>query len=159
MGDALKNRIKQRDDFPSPISEAMLSVLVAADTLRSLLDRFFAAYEITSGQYNVLQVLKRAGSEGLPRSEIAARMLERAPDVTRLVDRLEKQNLVSRERSDVDRRQSFAKITSKGEELIERITPELAIFTEEMSQKLSWAEWIALTSICAKIYSGSDQTG
>ena len=145
MTDALKAKIKQRTDFDNPAGEAMLNLMAAADAFRGRMDRLFAAYEITSGQYNVLRILRGAGCGGHPRCEIAARMVERAPDITRLVDRLEKQTLVIRERSDEDRRQSVARISEKGLELLDRIEPELIEFIGQFSQKMSAAEWIAWT--------------
>ena len=158
MSDALKAKIKQRADFESPNSEAILNLLVAADTLRGRMECFFATYKITSGQYNVLRILRGAGSEGHPRCEIATRMVERAPDITRLVDRLEKQKLVIRERSDEDRRQSVARISQKGLDLLDLIEPKFSEFNNQFAKKLSVAEWIALTSLCEKIYANQNGT-
>ena len=90
MSNALKAKIKQRADFASPVVEGVLNVMVAADTIRTQMDRVFAAHGITQGQYNVLRILRGAGRAGHARCEIAGRMLEHAPDITRLVDRLEK---------------------------------------------------------------------
>jgi DNA-binding MarR family transcriptional regulator len=158
MSNALKAKIKQRTDFESPAGEAILNLMVAADTVRGEMDRFFAAYEITTAQYNVLRILRGAGCDGHPRCEIAVRMVERAPDITRLVDRLEKQKLVTRDRSDEDRRQSVTSITQKGLDLLDRIDPEMSEFMGQTAQKLSMAEWIALTSLCEKIYAEQNQT-
>lgn len=152
MANALKAKIKQRADFKSPAVEAILNLMVAADEVRTRIDRVFAAHNITYGQYNVLRILRGAGSEGHPRCEIAARMIERAPDITRIVDRLEKQKLVERERSDEDRRHSVTKVTEKGLELIERMEPEMQKANDEIAQKLSTVEWVALTALCEKIY-------
>ena len=158
MSNALKAKIKQRTDFDSPAGEALLNLLAAADVYRGQMDHLFGTYEITSGQYNVLRILRGAGCDGHPRCEIAARMVERAPDITRLVDRLEKQKLVIRERSDEDRRQSVTRISEKGLELLDRIEPELIEFIGQISQKMSAAEWIALTSLCEKVYTEQKET-
>ncbi len=152
MSNALKAKIKQRTDFDNPASEAVLNLMVAADIVKGELERIFAAHEITSGQYNVLRILRGAGCDGHPRCEIAARMIERAPDITRIVDRLENQKLVIRDRSDEDRRQSVARISQKGLEVLDRIEPDLIKVNLQIAKKLSVAEWIALTSICEKIY-------
>ncbi len=157
MSDALKAKIKQRTDFDNPASEAVLNLMAAADAIRGQMDRFLATYEITMGQYNVLRILRGAGCDGHPRCEIAARMVERAPDITRLVDRLEKQKLVIRDRSDEDRRQSVARISQKGLDLLDSIEPELSEFNNRISQKLSLPEWIALTSLCEKIYAEQNE--
>lgn len=158
MSNALKAKIKQRTDFDNPAGEAVLNLMVAGDVVRGQLERIFTAHEITSGQYNVLRILRGAGCDGHPRCEIAARMIERAPDITRIIDRLENQKLVIRERSDEDRRQSVARISEKGLVLLDRIEPQLSEFIGQVSQKMSMAEWIALTSLCEKVYSGQDQT-
>lgn len=158
MSSALKAKIKQQADFSSPIIEAILNLMVAADAVRAQMDRVFAAYEITQGQYNVLRILRGAGCNGHPRCEIASRMLERAPDITRIIDRLERQSLVERDRSDEDRRHSLTRITKKGLQLIERIEPELIKAHDEIGRKLSAVEWVALTSICEKIYSNQPES-
>jgi DNA-binding MarR family transcriptional regulator len=159
MSNALKAKIKQRTDFDNPAGEAMLNLMAAADVFRAQMDRLFAAYEITSGQYNVLRILRGAGCEGHSRCEIAARMVERAPDITRLVDRLEKQELVFRERSDEDRRQSITRVSEKGLELLDRIEPDLSEFINKIAKKMSATEWIALTSLCEKVYTEQKEIG
>ena len=152
MGEILKRRIKQSVDFKSPIDEAFLNLLVAADYAQTQIDRICAEFDITRGQYNVLRILRGAGKAGHPRYEIAARMVEKAPDVTRLIDRLEKQGLVMRERSAEDKRHSITRITKKGLELLTRVEPKLDEAKHSISKKLSLPEWIALSSLCEKLY-------
>ena len=152
MGEILKQRIKQSVDFKSPIDEAFLNLLVAADYAQTQIDRICAEFDITRGQYNVLRILRGAGKEGHPRYEIAARMVEKAPDVTRLIDRLEKQGLVMRGRSEEDRRQSITRITKIGLDLLTRVEPKLDEAKRSISKKLSLPEWIALSSLCEKLY-------
>src|SRR5277367_1900398 len=120
MGETLKKRISQ-ERFESPQVEAILNLLVASDYLRGKLDDVFAQFGISSGQYNVLRILKGAHPDGHSRCEVVRRMLEKAPDVTRLVDRLESQGLAERDRSDTDRRLSITRITEKGLELIRKL--------------------------------------
>jgi DNA-binding MarR family transcriptional regulator len=69
---------------------------------------------LSSQQYNVLRILRGAGPDGLPCQEIGARMVNRVPDVTRLLDRLVAAELVSRRRSNVDRRVVLNRITGRG---------------------------------------------
>src|SRR5262245_54731274 len=94
VGEVLKHRIKQSADFKSPVDDAVLNLLVAAGYVQAQIDRACEEFDITRGQYNVLRILRGAGEEGHPRYEITERMIEKAPDVTRLIDRLEKQGLV-----------------------------------------------------------------
>ena len=76
--------------------------------------------EVSATQYNVLRIL-RGAPEGLPCGEIANRMITRDPDVTRLLDRLEKRGLISRRREAKDRRTVMARITPEGLELLGRL--------------------------------------
>jgi DNA-binding MarR family transcriptional regulator len=152
MSEILKRRIKQRADFDSPVNEGILNLIVAADHVRSIHERTCSEYGITPAQYNVLRILRGAGADGHPRCEIAERMVERAPDVTRLVDRLEKEGLVIRERSDDDKRQSITRITEKGLRLLDAMQPSVDETMGAVGSKASLAEWIALSNVCEKIY-------
>ncbi|HEX8072301.1 MAG TPA: MarR family transcriptional regulator [Pyrinomonadaceae bacterium] len=151
MGEALKRRLKQAR-FDSPVHEAMLNLMVAADHVRTGIDRVCAGYELTHGQYNVLRILRGAHPEGQPRCEIAARLVERAPDVTRLVDRLEVRGLVERVRSTTDRRLSITRITRKGLALLEEITPQLEQLFAELHVRLSPRDARELSRICESLY-------
>lgn len=150
MGDALKKRIRQ-ETFSSPMQEALLNLLVAADHLRDQMDRLCAEFGITPGQYNVLRIL-RGAPEGHPRCDIARRMIERAPDVTRLVDRLEKRGLVERDRSATDRRLSLTRITPAGIALLARMDPRLAEHERHLSERLSLRDRRELSRICEGLY-------
>jgi DNA-binding MarR family transcriptional regulator len=88
--------------------------------------------ELSSTQYNVLRIL-RGAPEGLPCGEIANRMITRDPDVTRLLDRLEKRGLISRCRENEDRRTVMGRITEKGLELLKRLDePVLAAHRKQL---------------------------
>ncbi|MGH9945046.1 MAG: MarR family winged helix-turn-helix transcriptional regulator [Pyrinomonadaceae bacterium] len=152
MGEALKQRIKQTADFASPAEEAMLNLMVAADHVRSRIDRVCAEFGVTHGQYNVLRILRGVHPQGHPRCEIAARMLEKAPDVTRLVDRLEAQELVSRDRSAEDRRVSLTRITKKGLDLLAGMAPALGQLERYFFERVSRRDCRELTRICEGLY-------
>ncbi|HEX8708972.1 MAG TPA: MarR family transcriptional regulator [Pyrinomonadaceae bacterium] len=159
MGDALKRRIKQTADFSSPVEEAMLNLMVTADHFRSRLDRVCSRFGLTHGQYNVLRILRGAHPEGHPRCEIAARMLEKAPDVTRLVDRLEAQGLVERERSEEDRRLSLTRITKKGLALLAEMDGALEEVNGYYRERISRRDSRELTRICEGIYAEDEDQG
>lgn len=78
------------------------------------------AEELSATQYNVLRIL-RGTPDGLPCGEIANRMITRDPDVTRLLDRLERRKLIQRGRDPKDRRTVMAKITHQGQQLLGRL--------------------------------------
>lgn len=106
MTEALSRRLKQAQ-FSSPVQEAMLSVIVAANTINDIMDRVCEEHGITRAQYNVLRILRGVHPGGHARCEIACRMLDRASDITRLVDRLQARRLVKRSRgSEISARRS-----------------------------------------------------
>jgi DNA-binding MarR family transcriptional regulator len=82
--------------------------------------RVLKTEELSPTQYNVLRIL-RGGLEGLACGEIANRMITRDPDVTRLLDRLEKRGLISRCREAKDRRTVMARITPEGLKVLGRL--------------------------------------
>jgi DNA-binding MarR family transcriptional regulator len=151
MGDALKRRLKQ-PKFENPLHEAMLNLMVATDHVRSRIDRVCEDHGITHGQYNVLRILRGAYPDGHPRCEIAERMIERAPDVTRLVDRLERQGLVERDRSAEDRRLSISRITRKGLRLVETIAPEIELLFKDLGRRVNRNDCLELSRICETLY-------
>lgn len=95
-----------------------MALLRTADVLRRRFESVFQPHGITSQQYNVLRILRGARPEALPTMEIADRMLERTPGITRLVDRLEEKGLVRRQRSQEDRRCVLCTVTEEGLELL-----------------------------------------
>src|SRR5271167_4652707 len=97
MTEALSRRLKQAR-FASAQQEALLSVAVAAGIINDMVDEVCGRHGLTRPQYNVLRILRGVHPEGHPRCEISQRMIERAPDVTRLVDRLQSRGLVRRAR-------------------------------------------------------------
>lgn len=103
----------------------MSHLLETAGRLSAELDAICQRYGITRDQYEVLRILSRAGEEGLPRREISRRLAARAPDVTRLLDRLQGRELVARLRTSTDRRLSLSCITPPGRALLERLRPEV----------------------------------
>ena len=129
MGD-LKAELKQRKRFRSLRHEAHLSILKTAAGLEHEMESAVRPHGITATQYNVLRILRGAGSEGLCRNEIGSRMLRRVPDVTRLLDRLEDLKLIVRERGGKDRRFVRTKITRAGLEMLETLDPVVDRLTD-----------------------------
>lgn len=152
MGEALKRRIKQKTDFENPAQEAMLNLIVAADYVHTRLERVCADFGITRPQYNVLRILRGVYPDGHPRREIAARLLASAPDVTRLVDRLEAQGLVKRDGVQEDRRISLARITKSGLRLLEEIHPHIAEEHARFARKVTRRDCLELSRICEAIH-------
>src|SRR5688572_3852135 len=110
MTGKLKREIKQQRPFSSIHEEVVLGLVRTADQLAMPMNELLRQAGLSLSQYNILRILRGAGGEGLPCGEISERMVRRDPDLTRLLDRLEKSGLVSRARSTTDRRVVLAAI-------------------------------------------------
>jgi DNA-binding MarR family transcriptional regulator len=117
-GSALQREIRQRRPFRSPAHEAAVGLLRTTDRVRRSLAAVVEPRGITLQQYNVLRILRGSRPRGLPTLEIAARMVEHAPGITRLLDRLKAKTLVLRERHARDRRRVMCRITPAGLRLL-----------------------------------------
>ena len=118
---SLATTLKQNRPFVSLEQEVYLSILRTASELSYAVDQFFRPFDITPSQYNVLRILRGAGTGGLCRNEISERMVTATPDMTRLLDRMEKSGWLTRERAVEDRRQVSTHITKSGMELLARL--------------------------------------
>jgi MarR family transcriptional regulator, organic hydroperoxide resistance regulator len=118
---AVRAELQQRRPFRSPAQEAAVALLRTAAVVRRSIARAVEPAGISLAQYNVLRILRGAGSAGLPTLAIRDRMIEEAPAITRLVDKLERSGLVRRERSTPDRRQVICYATPKALTLLERL--------------------------------------
>jgi DNA-binding MarR family transcriptional regulator len=115
MADTVARELKQKKPFSSAEQEILLGLQMAAARVMEPWARFLKTTAgLTANQYNVLRILRGSHPEKLACSGIAERMIDRDPDVTRLIDRLEKRGLVERVRSDRDRRVVEVGITAKG---------------------------------------------
>jgi DNA-binding MarR family transcriptional regulator len=121
MARDMQTEIKQRKPFTCREEELMLNILRTADQLQRRVGELLKAADLSATQYNVLRILRGAGGEGLACGEISERMVTRDPDITRLLDRLEKRNLVARSREKEDRRVVTARITQAGLDLLRKL--------------------------------------
>jgi DNA-binding MarR family transcriptional regulator len=110
----LKDEIRKSKPFAVLEEEAFLNVIRTADALSRQAEGFLQDAGLSKTQYKVLRILRGAGGEGLPCGQIVERMITRDPDMTRLLDRLEKRELITRARGSADRRVVKAKISAKG---------------------------------------------
>ena len=121
MSRTLQQEIKQSRPFRSREEEAYLSLIRTADLLARDIGDQLKDYGISETQYNVLRILRGAGPAGHPCSEIGARLITRDPDVTRLLDRMEKRGLATRSRDAADRRVVTIRITPEGLALLDEL--------------------------------------
>jgi DNA-binding MarR family transcriptional regulator len=125
MPKSLTEEIKQTKPFARASSEALVSVMRTAALLEHAVNDLLRPHGLTVTQYNVLRILRGAGEAGLCGRAVGERLISRVPDVPRLLDRMEEQKLVSRERDPADRRHVTARISEAGRRLLEKVTPEL----------------------------------
>jgi DNA-binding MarR family transcriptional regulator len=115
-----KETTPKRRRHPCPEEAAFLDLIRTCDLLSRRPSALLKDEDLSSTQYNVLRIL-RGALDGLPCGEIANRMITRDPDVTRLLDRLEKRGLILRWRETKDRRVVLARITSEGLKMLARL--------------------------------------
>ena len=119
MSPALKEELKQTKPFRTLCQEAQLNIVRTSNVLSDAFEQMLKPFGITGTQYNVLRILRGAEPGGLCRNEVSERLLNRMPDATRLLDRMEDAGLVTRERSTTDRRLVHTRITRKGREIVD----------------------------------------
>jgi DNA-binding MarR family transcriptional regulator len=102
-------------------AQVFVSLLRAADALARGAEALLKSTGLSSTQYNVLRILRGAGSEGLACSEISCRMISRDPDITRLLNRMESRRWIARTREEQDRRVVKTRVTAEGLRLLEKL--------------------------------------
>jgi len=129
---SIREEIRQARPFPSLADEALVTLLRTADTLRRALASVAEPHGITLQQYNVLRILRGAGEEGLPTLDVASRMIETSPGITRLLERLERKGLVRRVRCPRDHRQVLCYVTGDGLRLLARLDRPMSVGAERL---------------------------
>lgn len=132
MARGLQAELKQKVPFRSREQETYLSLLRTTDALSATVEVKLKEFGLTGTQYNALRILRGAGPEGLPCSEIGERMITRDPDITRLLNRLQKRGLVIRVRAKTDRRVVYGKITPAGLKLLREMDEPVEKHNREM---------------------------
>jgi DNA-binding MarR family transcriptional regulator len=125
----LSERLRQ-ERFASNAQEALLNVLVTASWIQGEIARALSPHGITPAQYNVLRILRGSHPRPLPCAAIGERLIERTPDVTRLLDRLERAGWLTRQRAGHDRRVVEVAISDQGLSLLSRTDPDVADFMD-----------------------------
>jgi DNA-binding MarR family transcriptional regulator len=153
-GIGVQAEIGQRLPFHSVKAEVAVSILRTA----ALLERHFAHVVAQSGvtvqQYNVLRILRGAGTDGMPTLVIRDRMIHAAPGITRLLDKLEKAGLARRERTSSDRRQVFCYITERGNEVLGKLDVDMRLADETAAGNLSDSEQRQLLKLLEGVRAG-----
>lgn len=111
----------QPTSFDSLEQEAFLNLWRTYDRLRAFEDDLFGRFSLSAQQYNALRLLRSAYPDSIPTLALGARLISRAPDMTRLLDKLERRKLLSRERKQENRRVVEVTITKQGLDLLDEL--------------------------------------
>lgn len=115
---SLQDELKQSKPFETPADEALVALMRTAALVRRAIARRVEPYGISVAQYNVLRILRGAGPAGLPTLAVRDRLIEEAPGITRVMDKLEDAGHVARRRAQGDRRVVHCVITDQGLRLL-----------------------------------------
>ncbi len=122
---AVGEEIHQTRPFATIEEELLVSLLRTTDVLHQRFEQIIRPFNISMTQYNVLRILRGAEPTGRTCGEIGERMIAREPDVTRLLDRMDKAGLLKRTRNSDDRRVVVTRITACGLKLLDELEPKL----------------------------------
>jgi DNA-binding MarR family transcriptional regulator len=138
--------------IPAPLEDhVFVSLLRAADGLGQEAEQLLKSNGLTGSQYNVLRILRGAEPDGLACSGIAGRMISHDPDMTRLLDRMEKRNLITRQRQRDDRRVVKTRVTSEGLEVLKRLDQPIHELHKRQFRHLSAPQLKALAGLLDKV--------
>jgi DNA-binding MarR family transcriptional regulator len=154
MGPGLQAELKQSVPFASREQEAYLALLRTADAVQSTMESKLKEYGLSGTQYNALRILRGAGGEGLPCSEIGERMITRDPDITRLLNRLEKRGLAERTRGKQDRRVIYGRITLAGLKLLREMDAPVERFSRDVLRHVGQQKLKQLIDLLEEARSG-----
>jgi DNA-binding MarR family transcriptional regulator len=145
----LQDELKKKRPFDLPEQEAMLNILRTSDQFQNRFGRLFREYDLTHSQYNVLRILRGEGRP-MPCLEIGERMIQVVPAMTGLLDRLEKQGLVQRERCTEDRRVVYVELTDVARELLHRMDDPVNELHKQLIGHLTQGELKELSRLLEK---------
>lgn len=137
----------QKNRFDSLQQEAYLNLWRSYDRLKAIEEEVFNEFDLSAQQYNSLRLLEAIQPGTMPTSALGNRLISRAPDMTRLLDRLEERGLVYRERRSDNRRVVEVGITAAGIQLLERMAPTVKECHERQLGHLSEKELKQLTEL------------
>ena len=150
---ALKEELGLKKDFASPEHEALLSIYYTASIMKKRADDFFGQFGLTDVQFNMMNLLYyESGKEGgLSQAQISTMMLVNRANITSLVDRMEKAEIVTRNAHTNDRRYNIIKLTSKGKNLYTKVEPHYLKQVKEAMAPLDAAELKRIMGMLEKV--------
>lgn len=146
----MAGRASKPPRFDSLEQEVFLSLWRTYDRLKLMEEELFTKHGLTAQQYNALRLLRAARPQKIPTLTLAGKLISRAPDITRMMDRLGDRGLIERERLDGDRRTVLVGISDDGISLLEQISAEVRDCHRRQLGHLEKAELRALTELLRK---------
>jgi len=140
----------KRRRFDSPQQEAFLNLWRTYDRMRLLEEQLFERYDLTPQQYNALRLLKAAHPQAIATLSIGSRLISRAPDITRLLDKLHERKLIARVRPDNNRRTVMISITAAGLALLSKLAADVRECHARQLGHLSASQTKTLVSLLQK---------
>lgn len=153
MPGKLQEEIQQRKPIRLLEEETSLNIVRTADLLMLRLADLLKPHGLSATQYNVLRILRGAGQDGASCKDIASRLVTRDPDITRMMDRLEKRGLLTRDRAPEDRRVVTHRLTPTGLELVNALDAPVEAAHENAMKHMSKAKLRELVELLEELRS------
>ena len=154
MAGKIQSEIRQSKAFRNSSEEAVLNILRTSDVMTQLLTDLLKPSGLSPTQYNVLRILRGASGKGVCCREIGERLITRDPDVTRLIDRLEKRNLLLRTRDKEDRRFVTIQLTPGGLELVNQLDEPIEKWNRKLMRNISRGDTKVLIELLEQLREG-----
>ena len=152
----LAEEIQRTQPFEQIEEEVYLNLVRTVAQLSGPFRMLFQRFGLTEAQFNVLRILRGAPEKILSCESIGQRMVARSPDITQLIDRLERKSLVERQRSEKDRRVVYIRITTQGKKLLRQLDPKVQ---QLHSEQLSHMDPVKLTRLNELLVQARETTG
>ena len=152
---SLRQQLKKRGPFDSLEQEAMLGILRTSDLLENRLARLLREYDLTPSQYNAMRIMRGEG-EPMPCLEVASRMIQVAPAITRVVDQLVGRGLIEKQQSNEDRRVFLVGLTSAGRCLLNKLDAPIQTLHQVLLGHVSDSDLKSLNKILETARAGID---
>jgi DNA-binding MarR family transcriptional regulator len=156
---SLSTKRRNPTKFDSLEQEVFLGLWRTYDRLKALEDELFSTVDLTAQQYNVLRLLANVYPAALPTLELSGRLVSRAPDITRMLDKLEQRTLVRRERLPEDRRVVHVVLADAGMALLEKLRDPLRECHEKQLGHLARTDLKALAGLLREARSVHETDG
>ncbi|MEM9826234.1 MAG: MarR family transcriptional regulator [Planctomycetota bacterium] len=153
MPPALQDELKKRGPFDSVQQEATLAILRTSDLLENRIARLLRAHGLTMSQYNVLRILRGEGKP-MPCLEVAQRMIQVAPAITRVVDQLLALELIRKTQSSSDRRVHYVEINAAGKRILKKLDQPVLDLHQTLLETVPQSDQKKLIEILQRVRSG-----